>query len=168
MSTLIMSNAFITDASNGAANQCLTGTCPQNLIGANPTPLIGGTECLVLYQGQIPSTSDQNTFTYTSRMTDALLQFTGTGAFSSSGVTIVLNFGTTKFGTILKSGTIGWFSIGNTDSSTNRPQLFGTVGAQGSTADLILPKVSVVSNDLWICSNLWFNLNTILSYSPQS
>ena len=120
---------------------------------------------LTFFQGTIPTLTAMNTFLVSSRSSDALLQFSSaaTGAISKTAATktIVINFGS-NLGTILTPGTMTWFNIGNTSTTvSNRCQFFGTVGLTGSGADLILPKTTVATGDLWLCTNLYFNIGTL-------
>jgi hypothetical protein len=167
MSVLIFSDNVLSNGTYGTAVQCLTGSTPQYSGASAPAPLNtpGATTSITFWQGTIPSNSEVNVFTNSTRTADALLRFTSSGAFTSSGKRITANFGTASFGTIIAAGTITWFSFGNTDTITNRPMVFGTVGLTGSGADLILPKTNVVLNDLWLCSNLYFDVNNTATFA---
>jgi len=119
---------------------------------------------LTFFQGTIPTLAAMNTFLVNSRTSDALLQFSAAAAGSitkaTGSKTVTINFGS-NLGTILAPGTITWFNIGNTSTTvSNRCQFFGTVGLTGSGADLIMPKTTIVAGDLWLCTNLWFNVGT--------
>ena len=165
MSVICFSDKFLTDSGAGAAMACTTGTTPLYLGASAVSSLNLLTVCLTFWQGSMPSTDVQNSFTNSVRASDALLRFSAAGALSHSGKTITLNFGTASFGAIIAAGTIGWFNVGNTDTNTSRPMLFGTVGLSGSGADLILPKVTVAANDLWLCTNLNFNVNNTATFA---
>ena len=168
MSVLYFSDKFLSDANNfGVAASCLNGTLPQYTGAPAVSAMVSGIPSLTFYQGTIPTASVQNGFLNSTRSSDALLRFTAASPFTQTGTgsTITLNFGTASFGTILLAGTITWFNIGNTDTSTSRPLLFGTVGLTGSGADLILPKNTVVANDLWLCTNMYFNVNNTATYA---
>lgn len=159
MGVLNFSDAILSDNTYGVALQCLTGTTMLNINGTPVNSLASGVNCITFWKGTFPTTNEQNVFINSTRTSDALLRFSLSGAFTRAGKRIIANFGSSAFGTVLGSGTITWFNFGNTDSNVNRPMVFGTVGAIGSGADLELPKIQVVNNDLWLCPNLYFDVN---------
>lgn len=156
---LLFSDGILSNSALGAATHCLHGTSATSSTGTPPPKLSTGTNCLTFWQGIMPTNTEMNAFTNTSRSSDALLRFTGIGAFTISAKTFYANFGSV-FGTILAEGTMTWFNFGNTDSAASRPpMLFGSVGLPGSNADLIVYKTGIVFNDLWLCTNLYFVFN---------
>ena len=164
MSVLYFSDAVLNDT-NGAGNQCLLGSTPLYLGAGTVYTFAANVPSLVFFQGTIPDTTTQNAFTIGSRSTDALLTFSLAGAYTRVGKVFTANFGTTAFGAINQAGTMTWFVLGNTDTHTARPMLFGTVGLTGSGADLILPKITVATNDLWLCTNLSWTINNVAVFA---
>jgi hypothetical protein len=111
---------------------------------------IGSSPDIWFYQGTIPTTAVMDAFAQNTRISDCLLQFTGTTISYANGNQVIFAGGTT-FGTIVATGTIGWFCIGPQSlSGSNKILLFGTVGLTGSGSDLILPKTTVATGDLWL------------------
>lgn len=165
MTQMILSDLFLSDANYGVAVEILSFATPLNQAATVPAALNSGTITVTFWKGAIPTNSEQNGFINTSRASDALLRFSGSNTISRSGKRLTCNFGTSSFGTLLATGTITWFNIGNADSNVNRPLAFGTVGLTGSGADLELPKVDVVTNDLWLCTNLYFDVNNVMTFA---
>ena len=163
--SLTFSDGWLSMASTGFAYSTIANSytvfgAPHSIQNpSNIASLAGSGNSLSFYQGSLPTTTQMNTFIPNIRASDMILQFTSTNTcVSAPGKSIVLNFGGT-LGNIINPGTMTWFSISNSSTSfVNCAQFFGTVGLSGSGADLILPKVNVISNDIWICTNLWFNL----------
>ena len=83
---------------------------------------------------------------------------------------------TTGFEQAVATGTASWFRIwgtgdgvaNSTDShdmvANHRSQLVGTIGTEGSGADLILPTTNIVSGKYYRIQNLKFNLPTDFTY----
>lgn len=146
-------NGLVVDTSYGFLNQ---SGVSYTLGGSN-------TGCATwFFQGTFPTTTEINNFTNTSRSSDLLMKFDSVNA--TFGATPVINAtaGATV-GNIIAAGTMTWFAVGQLNqSSTNKPVIFGTVGLIGSGADLELPKVAIVSGDLWLLN---FNLQFTESFT---
>ena len=159
---------FITDNSNGIATKVFAAIptlSSYTIQGSNNRPT------LTFYKGLIPSTEEMNGFLSSSRSADGLLQFSDVPTpFSKSGKRVTFNYGATTFATILGTGTIGWFCTGTSFNEgvapyNNIPMLFGTVGLTGSGADLELPKIDVNAGELWLCTDMGFDISNELVYS---
>ena len=161
MMTLIFSDEYVGGGSTITDARCMASAIlsTSQISSTGPTALAAAGFAVTFFSGSMPSNTAMNTFLVSQGT--ALLQFSGTASNITKGSlskVITINFGST-FGTIISAGTIGWFSIGNTSTTLyNYPQFFGTVGLSGSGADLILPKVTVLTTDLWLCTNLTFNI----------
>ena len=159
---MLIGDFFMYAAGRGVLSQEQTANYGGSYGGVSYP--IGNSADVFFYQNTIPTNTAMNSFNTSSRSSDALLSWTATTMTNDQVSTLNFTKGAT-LGTIINTGTIGWFCIGNQTghtTETSRALLFGTVGLSGSGADLILPKVTVATGDLWLC-NFSVQLNEVLT-----
>lgn len=167
MTKAYFNDIFITDATYGIGMKefAVAANSSYSILGSDTKPT------LTFYKGTIPTAAAMNAFLYSSRTSDALLQFSNVAnAFTRTNKRITFNYGNTVFGSILTAGTISWFCTGTLAGSgvapyNAMPMLFGTVGLIGSGSDLELPKIDVNVGELWLCTDMNFDISNELTYS---
>lgn len=161
---MYFSTTYASDSSTGFAKHC-----SQDTAGGITYAMGASGMSMTFFKGTIPTSTQMNGFLLSSRSSDALLRFnSASNPISVSGARITFNFGQTNFGSTLLAGTMTWFaathlSTSDDASHADRPMLFGTVGIDGSGADLIMPKVDVVLNELWLCTSIYMDASTQLT-----
>ena len=157
---MLLGDFFMYASTRGFMSQLQTANYGGGSAGVSYT--LGNTADVYFYQGTIPTTAVMNAYSVATRSSDALVTWNTTTMTNDTVSTIKFSGGST-LGTIVQAGTIGWFCVGNQTggtTNTSRALLFGTVGTSGSGADLILPKITVSTGDLWLC-NFTIQLNEI-------